>query len=66
MNASSVPAALSLEREFVTKQEMKYRVMRVKKTLPGMLSGGKATALPPMYASKNSFNWTNKKSEKED
>jgi hypothetical protein len=45
---------------------MKYRVMRVKKTLPGMLSGGKATALPPMYASKNSFNWTNKKSEKED
>jgi len=37
-----------LEHAFVNNRELKHRVMRVKKTLPGLILGKRATALPPL------------------
>ena len=46
-NCASVPQVHSLQNQFVQNRELKHRVMRVKKTLPG-LTFGKRTALEPL------------------
>ena len=47
-NCGSVPQVHNLEKEFLNNRELKQRVMRVKKTLPGLVLGKRATAVPPL------------------
>lgn len=47
-NSGSIPQVHKLEREFSSNRELKNRVIRVKKTLPGLKLGNRATALPPL------------------
>ena len=49
-NHGSVPQVHNLEKEFLNNRELKQRVMRVKKTLPGLQLGKRATAVPPLEA----------------
>lgn len=47
-NKGSVAQVKALEAQFQQSRHMKDRVMRVKKTLPGLVLGVRNTALPPL------------------
>jgi len=48
-NSGSIPQVGQLEQEFMRNQNHKTRVMRVKKALPGLQFGQRATQLPPLH-----------------
>lgn len=52
-NSGSIPQVHHLEKAFLENRNLKQRVMRVKKTLPGLVLGKRATAVPPLEESKS-------------
>lgn len=47
-NSGSIPQVHNLEKAFMNNRQAKQRIMRVKKTLPGLVLGKRANALPPL------------------